>query len=420
MHIRSAEILCVGTEILIGDIVNTNAAYLSARLAAMGIDQYYQSVVGDNPARLEDCIRAALCRCDLLIMTGGLGPTYDDLTKETAARCMGRALYMHEHSRERLCAYFSGRGIPMTDNNLKQAMMPEGAVVFDNDNGTAPALAIEDEAQNKLIVMLPGPPSEMVPLFGDRVEPYLRRFTDHILVSRNVNIVGMGESAVEAQLASLMKQAKNPTVAPYCKEGEVRLRVTASAPTAEEGERLCQEMIGTIRSTPVGRFIYGCDTTLPEALVALLKKNGLRLSTAESCTGGLIAQTLTGVPGASEVFDGGVVSYSESVKASLLGVRTETLSRFGAVSAATAKEMACGVRTLMGADYALSVTGFAGPGGGTAADPVGTVYIGCATPYGCDVRRFQFKGNREKVRQWACVNALSMALSTIRSQIKRR
>jgi len=415
MKIESAEILCVGTEILIGDIVNTNAAYLSGRLAAMGVSQYHQAVVGDNPDRLEECIRTALGRCDLLIMTGGLGPTYDDLTKETAARCMGRTLLMHQRSKERLYEYFANRDKPMTENNLKQALMPEGAVVFDNDNGTAPGLAIEDVPANKIVVMLPGPPREMVPLWRDRVEPWLRQYTSHILVSRNINIVGMGESAVEDVLADLMKTAVNPTVAPYCKEGEVRLRVTARVENEAEGEALCADMIETIRRTPVGKYIYGLDTTLPQALIDHLRARGMKITAAESCTGGLIAQTITDIPGASDVFDGGIVSYCDRIKHNLLGVRQETLDRYTAVSAAAAREMAEGARRVMEADLALAITGYAGPGGGTEADPAGTVYIALAYPGGCDVRRCFFKGNREKVRTWACVNALSMALSRVRA-----
>lgn len=321
---------------------------------------------------------------------------------------------MHQRSKERLYEYFAHRDKPMTENNLKQALMPEGAVVFDNDNGTAPALAIPDEERNKIIVMLPGPPREMVPLFRDRVEPWLRQYTDHILVSRNINIVGMGESAVEEVLADLMKNAVNPTVAPYCKEGEVRLRVTARVESEEEGLAMCDEMIETIRRTPVGKAIYGLDTTLPEALIDHLRDRGMTITAAESCTGGLIAQTITDIPGASEVFPGGIVSYCDEIKHQLLGVRRETLERHSAVSAAVAREMAEGARRIMGTDFALSVTGYAGPGGGTAEDPVGTVYLALAYPGGCDIRRCFFKGNREKVRTWACVNALSMALTRVR------
>jgi len=408
IKINSAEILCVGTEILIGDIVNTNAAYISSRLAALGINQYYQAVVGDNPERLERKIREALTRCDLLIMTGGLGPTYDDLTKETAAKCMGRTMYLHERSLERMSAYFASRKIVMSETNKKQAYMPEGAVVFDNDHGTAPGLAMEDEEGGKIIVMMPGPPREMKPMWDDRIEPYLMQFSDAIFYSRNINIVGMGESTVESVLRDYMQTAVNPTVAPYCKEGEVRLRVTAKVKTPEEGEALCQKAIAEIRRTEVGPHIYGLDTTLEEAAVTLLKAKGKKAATAESCTGGLVAHRITAVPGSSEVFDGGVVSYANEIKARLLGVSEDTLAKYGAVSEETAREMAVGVMKLMGADYGISVTGIAGPGGGTPEKPVGVVYVALATSDGCEVKQLNLRGNREHIRYLSSNNALAM------------
>ncbi|MDD4772505.1 MAG: competence/damage-inducible protein A [Eubacteriales bacterium] len=415
IKINSAEILCVGTELLMGEIVNTNAAYISGRLASMGINQYYQAVVGDNPARLERCITASLERCDLLIMTGGLGPTYDDLTKETAARLMNRRLYLHEPSLERMKIYFSERNVVMSETNIKQAMMPEGAVVFVNNNGTAPGLAVEDDKRGKIIIMLPGPPGEMVPMFRDSVEPYLKSFSSVTLVSRNINITGLGESAVEEILEPVMKAAINPTVAPYCKEGEVRLRVTARAENEDEGLVLCDEMIGRIRQTAVAPYIYGVDTDLPSALIDLLRRKGKKIATAESCTGGLIAETLTSVSGASGVFDGGVVSYANTQKISLLGVKKETLERFGAVSEETAREMAEGARALMDADIAVAVTGIAGPGGGTGEKPVGLVYIAVGTKADTQVRRCMFIGNRGRVRRLAAVTALSMAIAKAKS-----
>ena len=411
IEINSAEILCVGTELLMGEIVNTNAAYISERLASVGINQYYQAVVGDNPARLERCIASSLERCDLLIMTGGLGPTYDDLTKESAARLMNRGLYLHEPSLEKMKAYFSDRNVVMSETNIKQAMMPEGAVVFDNNNGTAPGLAIEDEDRGKIIIMLPGPPSELVPMFRDSVEPYLKSFTTVTLVSRNINITGLGESAVEEILEPVMKAAINPTVAPYGKEGEVRLRVTARAESEAQGLTLCDEMIYRIRRTEVAPYIYGVDTDLPSALIEWLRRKGKKVTTAESCTGGLIAEMLTSVSGASDVFDGGIVSYANTQKILLLGVKNETLERFGAVSQETAREMAEGVRVLMGADISVAVTGIAGPGGGSAEKPVGLVYIAVATKDDTEVRRCMFIGNRSRIRRLSATTALSMAIA---------
>jgi competence/damage-inducible protein CinA C-terminal domain len=413
IKINSAEILCVGTEILIGDIVNTNSAYISKRLAALGINQYYQAVVGDNPARLERKIKEALERCDLLIMTGGLGPTYDDLTKETAAKCMGREMYLHERSLERMQRYFTNRKIVMSDANKKQAFMPVGSTIFDNDHGTAPGLAIEDFDNGKIIIMLPGPPNEMIPMFDDSVEPYLKQYSEVIFYSKNINIVGLGESAVETIISDLMKTAENPTVAPYCKEGEVRLRVTARVPNSDIGEVMCNEMIDTIRSTEVGKYIYGIDTDLETALVNLLKQKGSKIATAESCTGGLISKTLTDVSGSSQVFDGGVVSYANEIKHKILGVSEDTLRNYGAVSEETAREMAVGVRKLMEADYGISVTGIAGPNGGTAEKPVGLVYIACAYDCGCTVRQLNLKGDRSHIRKLTANYAISLAIETL-------
>jgi len=411
---RSAEVLCVGTEILIGDIINTNAAFISSRLAALGINQYYQSVVGDNPDRLRRCIENALGRSDLLIMTGGLGPTYDDLTKETAARVMRRTLVLHERSFERLKFYFSNRGVVMSENNIKQAMMPEGSVVFDNNNGTAPGLSIEDEEAGKAIIMLPGPPREMIPMWNESVEPYLKSHSDLVLVSRNINLIGIGESSVEAVLAPLMKAAENPTVAPYCKEGEVRLRVTARVSDENEGYKLCEDMIEKIRESEIGKYIYGIDTDLPTVLIERLRKKGLKITTAESCTGGRVAEMLTNIPGCSDVFDGGVVSYANRIKEQLLGVSHDTLEKRGAVSEQTAREMAVGALALTDADIAIAITGIAGPGGGSKEKPVGLVYIALAYRGEIEVRECHFIGSRDKIRQHSAMTALTMAEQKLR------
>lgn len=423
IKINSAEILCVGTEILIGDIINTNSAYISKKLASLGINQYYQAVIGDNPKRLEKKINEALERCDLLIMTGGLGPTYDDLTKETAAKCMRREMYLHERSLERMERYFSNRKLVMSDTNKKQAYIPEGSVVFDNNHGTAPGLAIEDEIRNKIIIMLPGPPNEMIPMFEESVEPYLKQYSEMIFYSKNINIVGIGESAVEAVLSDMMRTAENPTIAPYCKEGEVRLRVTARVKDSETGELLCNEMIEKIKATEIGKYIYGVDTELERALIELLKLNGCKIATAESCTGGLISKRITDVSGSSEVFDGGVVSYANEIKHKLLGVSEDTLNQYGAVSEQTAREMAVGVCKLMNADYGISVTGIAGPNGGTADKPVGLVYIAFADADAkadandCTVRQLNLKGDRSHIRKLTANYALSLAIEMLRNHI---
>jgi len=416
IKINSAEILCVGTEILIGDIINTDAAYVSKKFAELGINQYYQGVVGDNPARLERKINEALERCDLLVMTGGLGPTYDDLTKEVAAKCMNRSLTLHEPSLAKMQTFFAGRNIKMSDNNVKQAYMPDGAIVFENNHGTAPGCAIKDETRGKIIIMLPGPPNELVPMVDNSVVPYLTQFSECVFYSKNVNIVGMGESTVESFLSEMMRAAENPTIAPYCKEGEVRLRVTAKVKTREEGEILCNVAIEKIRATEVGAYIYGIDTDLETALINILRMSDKKIAAAESCTGGLISKRITDVSGASDVFDGGVVSYANEVKNKLLNVKNETLVQFGAVSEQTAVEMAESVRKLMNADYGISATGIAGPGGGTPEKPVGLVYIACAGENGTVTRKLNLRGSREHIRHLTANYALSLAIEEIRKE----
>lgn len=411
--IKSAEILSVGTELLLGDIVNTDAAFISRRLAALGINQYHQSVVGDNPIRLEESLKLALSRSDLVIMTGGLGPTYDDLTKETAAKLMGRSMYLHEESLERMMARFEKRGIAMTENNKKQALMPQGAVVFKNDYGTAPGLAIEDTENGKIIVMLPGPPRECEPLFCEQVEPYLKKFSDHVLFSKTVNIFGMGESKVESVLRDEMLGSSNPTVAPYAKDGEVQLRVTASGKTEAECAALCDAEIEKIKATEVGQFIYGVDAgSLEEALVKELIARSLKIASAESCTGGYVAKRITNVSGSSAVLDGSIVTYANRIKEQFVGVSHETLETHGAVSRETAIEMARGVRKLFGSDIGISTTGIAGPTGGTPEKPVGRVYVGVSCDGYEEVRELNI-GNglqtREYVRYVSASHALDLA-----------
>ena len=413
MRIRNAEILCVGTEILIGDIVNTNAAFISARLAELGISQYYQAAVGDNPKRLADAINSALERCDLLIMSGGLGPTCDDLTKETAAACMGRGLYLHEESLVRMEERFRFMHRNMTLNNRKQAMMPEGSIIFNNNAGTAPGCAIEDEGRGKIIIMLPGPPFELKKMFDESVIPYLSRFTENVFFSRNVAIFGMGESECESHLKEIMEDSENPTVAPYCGAGEVRLRVTARGKDTAICRELCDEMIEKIKATPVGKHIYGIDVTLAEAVVRAYSEKKKTLACAESCTGGLIAGRITSVSGASQVLGYGAVTYSEEAKCNMLGVSRQTIETYGVVSPQTAEEMASGVRALSGADVGVSVTGFAGPGGGTEQYPVGTVFVGVSSEKGERHLHLRLKGDRDRVRELTVTNALSALLSEI-------
>ncbi|MBQ9162389.1 MAG: competence/damage-inducible protein A [Clostridia bacterium] len=417
--IRTCEILCVGTELLLGDIVNTNAAFLSKRLAALGISVYHQAVVGDHADRLTSALADAFeghgrpC-ADLVILSGGLGPTYDDMTKETVAKFFGRDMYTDEESLDRIRTYFERTGRVMTPNNAKQAQMPIGATVFQNDYGTAPALALSDG--KRTAIMLPGPPAELEPIFDEQVLPYLRRYTDGVLISHNIHIMGLGESAVEAVLRDLMVNAKNPTVAPYCKAGEVRLRVTAKSESVDKADRMCAEMIERIRKTDVEKYIYGVDVDTPEAaLFELMRTRGLTLATAESCTGGMLGERMTVMAGVSAVYLGGVVTYTNEQKINLLGVKRDTIDKHTEVSEQCAAEMAEGACRLLGADVAISTTGYAGPGGGTEENPVGTVYVSVATERGTRTERLSYSGrkSRDYIRTAAASRAFLLAVKAI-------
>ena len=345
-------------------------------------------------------------------MTGGLGPTYDDLTKETAAELMGRSMYMHEESLKRMEERFKNRGLTMTENNKKQALMPEGAVVFKNNYGTAPGLAIEDEEKGKIIIMLPGPPRELEPMFNEEVVPYLKKFSDKVFFSKTVNIFGMGESAVETVLKDIMLTNQNPTLAPYAKDGEVLLRVTASGENEAECAAMCDSMIEKIRETEVGKYIYGVDIgSLEAALVEKLLRQGKTIASAESCTGGYVSKRITNVSGSSSILDGSIVTYANRVKEEFVGVSHETLEKYGAVSPQTAIEMARGVRKLFGADVGISTTGVAGPTGGTPEKPVGRVYVGVSCDSYEEVRELNLgeKATREYIRYVSASNALDLA-----------
>ena len=414
---NTAEILCVGTELLLGDIVNTNAAFLSRELAALGFAVYHHSVVGDNPSRLRDALTLALSRSDLVVMSGGLGPTKDDLTKETVASYFGLELEMREDCLEEIRAYFARTGRVMSENNAKQAMIPRGARVLRNQYGTAPAVAISE--QGKIVIMLPGPPVELIPIFHEEVIPYLREKCGATIFSRNVNIFGMGESAVAQKLDKLLCESENPTVAPYCKEGEVRLRVTARAESEQIAMQMCDRVVDEILQSEVGQFVYGIDAdSMERVLVDKLHEYGLTLSAAESCTGGLIAKRITDIPGCSDVFFGGCVTYTNEVKQRLLGVSAETLDAHGAVSSETAIEMARGVRERTGSDIGISATGIAGPGGGTDETPVGTVFLGISTKDGESYRKLSLSArrSREFIRIVAATNAYDMVLKYIEDQ----
>ena len=418
MKQRSAEILCIGTEILMGDIINTNAAYIAKELAGLGINVYHQSVVGDNPQRLKESLALAFSRADIVITTGGLGPTYDDLSKETIAAYFNRKLVMDEESLHAIECHFLRLNRVMTDNNKKQAMMPEGCVIFANHNGTAPGCAIEGkgEQQGKTAIMLPGPPREMKPMFEQGVKPFLLKDSDTRLVSHTMHFFGIGESMLESILHELMEESTNPTVAHYAKTGEVQLRVTARVKQGEDAEALLQPVMEQIKEK-VGEFLYGIDVgDLQTAAVRALKEKNLHVAVAESCTGGYVAKRITDVSGASDVFECGICSYSNRIKHQILGVKQETLDTFGAISEETAREMAEGVRRISGAEIGVSVTGNAGPQASEGKD-VGLVYIGVDSDHFKKV--FMLHVNRkdqdarETIRYLASSHALSLILKAV-------
>ncbi len=411
-----AEIICIGTEILLGDIINTNGAFLSKELASLGIDMYHQSVVGDNAGRLKDSLILALSRSDVVLTTGGLGPTCDDLTKKTIADYFGLGLVLHEPSVKKMEELFKRREWPMTPNNMLQALVPEGSTVFLNDNGLAPGVAVEKDG--KTVIMMPGPPSEMQPMFSERISPYLQQKTGGVIRSKTLYIFGMGESSVEDTLRDLMVSSTNPTVAPYAKQGEVEVRVSAKAAGEREAQALIDPVVAQIRQT-LGDVVYGVDVgSMQNALVLALKEKELVAATAESCTGGLVSAAITGIPGASGVFAGGVCTYTNELKMKLLGVSEQTLQEKGAVSPETARQMAEGIRKVTDADIGVGITGIAGPDGGSAEKPVGLVYIAVSSDKHSEVKKLLLsrghKDERNAIRSLAALNALAMMLTAAR------
>lgn len=400
------ELISVGTEILLGDILNTDAQYLSIELAKLGISVIHQSTVGDNRERLLAQLDEAAKRSDIIILSGGLGPTPDDLTKEVCCEFFGKEMFLHEPTVEKIKEYFSSKGIEMTQNNLKQAMLPKDCVIFPNDNGTAPGMAIEKDGIH--ILVLPGPPRELKPMFQNCAVPYLMQFSDRIIVSHNIRTFGIGESSMAERVNDLF-DAQNPTVAPYAKDGEALLRVTAMAKTKEDAESLCEPIIEEIKKR-LDAYVYGVDyNCIEEAVVGMLKEHHLKVATAESCTGGLIAKRITDVPGASEVFECGIISYANGIKHKVLGVSEDDLNKYGAVSEPVAKQMAQGALKVSGADIAVSVTGIAGPDSDSTGKPVGLVYIGLADKENVWVREIRTsRRDRSYNRYVSASNALDM------------
>lgn len=402
----NAEIIAVGTELLLGDILNTNAQYLAGRLAQLGFTVHYQTVVGDNAERLAGVLRTAKARSTLLVVCGGLGPTEDDLTKQTAAQVFGDVLVEDAQERSRIEAHFAALGRTMTANNLQQALIPAHGGKFTNDNGTAPGILLRDG--EKQAILLPGPPSELKPMFETKVLPYLRTLSRGALVSRWLHVIGIPESQLDLQLAPYLNAA-DPTAALYAKTGEVHIRITAHGETEAQAAHKADATAAKL-AEELGDAVYSTDgSDLETTVVHLFKQAGVRLALAESCTGGLLAQRITTVSGASDIFHCGIVSYSEAIKHKLLGVSEETLTRHTVYSAPVAAQMAKGAAALADAEYGVGITGIAGPTGGPPGIPVGTVFIAVHTPQGTFVRRAVWTNrSRQDVRIRAATAALDM------------
>ncbi|WP_281526149.1 competence/damage-inducible protein A [Intestinibacter bartlettii] len=394
-----AEIITVGTEILLGDILNTNSRYLSRELAAMGIEMYYQITVGDNEERLLKTLEESLNRSDIVICTGGLGPTEDDITKEVCAKYFGYELELHKSSLDAMIERFKHMNRVPTKNNEKQAYFPKEAYVLKNDNGTAPGCIMEKEG--KMIVVLPGPPKEMESMFENYVKPYLSKLTDDVIESEVLRIIGVGESKVENDILDIIDSQTNPTIATYAKGYECTLRITAKAKSVEEAKELIKPMSDEMKRR-FGQSLYATgETSIEEVVAKMLVENNLKIAVAESCTGGMVSASLINYPGISSVFMEGCVTYSNEAKMKSLGVKKETLDVYGAVSPECAKEMASGVAARYNTNVGIATTGIAGPGGGTDEKPVGLVYFGIYINGKVITKKYVFNGDRQGIRERA-------------------
>lgn len=400
-----AEIITVGTEILLGDIINTNTHYLSNELANMGVDVYYQITVGDNENRLLNQLEESFRRSDLVVLTGGLGPTQDDLTKEVCAKYFNLDMEFHQPSWDKIIEIHNKMKRTPTENNKKQAYFPVDSIILPNEYGTAPGCIMEKD--NKTIIVMPGPPREMKPMFDNFVKPFLQKNSEDILKSKVIRIIGVGESKVENDLLDLIQKQVNPTIATYAKDGECTVRITAKGKTVEEVEKLILPVVKEIKN----RFketVYGEDeTTIEDEVAKILVKNNLTISVAESCTGGMVSSYLINYPGISSVFMEGCVTYSNQAKMKSLNVLEETLNSVGAVSEQCAKEMAEGVAARHNTNIGLSTTGIAGPEGGSEEKPVGLVYMGIKINDKTIVKKYIFNGDRQQIRYRACKTLLN-------------
>lgn len=414
----NAEIICVGTELLLGNIINTNAAFIAERISRLGIDCYHQCVVGDNMDRVLAQLKESSARSEIIILSGGLGPTEDDMTKEAVSEFNKLPLVEDAVSRKSIADYFAKRGIEPTENNWKQALLPKGATAVPNPNGTAPGIILE--TKKNTYILLPGPPIELEAMFDDEIMPFLASKQEGVLYSRTVKIVGIGESKAETMIKDLIDAQSNPTIATYAKTGEVHIRVTASAEGEKEAKKLVKPVVKEIKAR-FGEHVYAAEDgiSLEKSIIDLLESNKMTLSTVESCTGGLIASSIVSVSGASEVFKCGLVTYSNKSKRKLAGVKKGTLDKHGAVSSQVATEMAKGGASATKSDVCIAVTGIAGPDGGTEEKPVGLVYIACCVDGIVKVKECHFSGNRNKIRALSATNALILARECILEYISK-
>lgn len=411
----NCEIIAVGTELLLGNITNTNARFLSEELANAGVNVLYQSVVGDNPESLKEVFNTALNRTNLVILTGGLGPTPDDLTKETVFDALGLQSEFIGAEYDKILEYFAHKGKECPESNKKQACFPKEAIILKNSNGTAPGCILP--LDSKTVVILPGPPKELKPMFLDSVKPYLKEKTGSIIFSRTLKLFGIGESEASEKIADLL-DGENPTAAFYAKTGRVEIRVTAKGTSENQAELLVLSLIHKIENK-LGDYIYGYDNdTLQSVAVGLLKKYNKTVATAESITGGLISKKITDVSGASQVFESGFCTYSNAAKANYLKVNKKTLKVSSAISGEVAELMAEGAMKQDGADYGVSATGLAGPASDESGKPVGTVYIAVSHKNGTAVKKlFLSRGienDREYIRELTSMHALSLLIKVIK------
>lgn len=411
------EVINTGTELLLGEILNTNFQYLSKALNEKGFDVLYQTTVGDNEQRLCNTIKIALSRADIVVTTGGLGPTRGDITKEIVASVLEMPLELHQPTLDKITRFFTNRGIKMPENNVKQAMIPQGAFVLQNDAGTAPGLVLE--AEGKIVVMLPGPPNEMKHVCMEKMLPFLERHFEQqgIIHSKVLRLRGIGESSVAEKLDDIIMSQTNPTIAIYARQGEIIIRITAKGSNFENAEALIAEMETKVKAR-LKSNIYGADNdSLAVKLGGKLAGTGSTIAFAESCTGGLASSMLTDVPGSSDYLLGSVVSYSNMAKVKVLGVSEESLKDFGAVSEQVACEMAAGVRNLFGTTYGIGITGIAGPGGGSEEKPVGLVYMAIASEKETVCQKYKFAGSRTENKLRSVLAAFSLALDKFKEEI---